>query len=453
MADTIAAKFAESQLTEITDALASGKFVSVRKILHETPACDVALILESTPTKNRDTLWQLLDADYHGDVLEELSEEVRNGIISKMMPDTVVDALEDMDTDDLAETLSSLPDEVLQDILVSMDDQDRDRAEKALSYGEETAGFIMNTDTITLRPDVAIDVILRYLRLKGDLPQNTDTFYVVNRSDFLIGSVPVTRLLTASPDVTVADMMDEEPDAITVDMPDDQVASLFERYNWLSAPVVDADNHLVGRITIDDVVDIIREDAEHSMMSMVGLDDEEDTFAPVVQSTKRRSIWLGVNLITALLAAMVSDMFEQTLSQLAVLAILNTIVPSMGGVAGNQTLTLVIRGMALGHVNDSNSRVLIQKELAIAFFNGIIWAVLIASVVGLWKQDFDLGVIIAFAMLMNMIAAGLAGATLPLIMKKLKIDPALAGSVILTTITDVVGIFAFLGTATLFLIY
>ncbi|MDG1121772.1 MAG: magnesium transporter [Glaciecola sp.] len=451
MADTIAAKFTESQLTEITDALSSGKFVSVRKILHETPACDVALILESTPPKTRDILWQLLDADYHGDVLEELSEEVRNGIISKMMPDTVVEALEDMDTDDLVETLSSLPDEVLQDILVSMDVQDRYRAEKALSYGEETAGFIMNTDTITLRPDVAVDVILRYLRLKGELPENTDTFYVVNRSDYLIGSVPVTRLLTSHPDVTVAEVMDEEPDAITVDMPDDQVASLFERYNWLSAPVVDEDYHLVGRITIDDVVDIIREDAEHSMMSMAGLDDEEDTFAPVLQSTRRRSIWLGVNLVTALLAAMVSDMFEQTLSQLAVLAILNTIVPSMGGVAGNQTLTLVIRAMALGHVNDSNSKIIIQKELAIGFLNGIIWAVLIASVVALWKQDFDLGLIIAFAMLMNMIAAGLAGATLPLIMKKMKIDPALAGSVILTTITDVVGIFAFLGTATLFL--
>lgn len=365
----------------------------------------------------------------------------------------MVDALEDMDTDDLAETLSSLPDQVLQDILTSMDDQDRVRAEKALAYGEETAGFIMNTDTITLRPDVAVDVILRYLRLKGDLPQNTDTFYVVNRSDYLIGSVPVTRLLTSSPDVTVAEVMDEEPDAITVDMPDDQVASLFERYNWLSAPVVDEDYHLVGRITIDDVVDIIREDAEHSMMSMAGLDDEEDTFAPVLQSTQRRSIWLGVNLVTALLAAMVSDLFEQTLSQLAVLAILNTIVPSMGGVAGNQTLTLVIRGMALGHVNDANSRILINKELAIGFLNGVIWAVLIATVVALWKQDFDLGVIIAFAMMMNMIAAGFAGATLPLIMKKLKIDPALAGSVILTTITDVVGIFAFLGTATLFLVY
>lgn len=452
MTDTLATNFSSEQVSNITAALSAGKFVSVRKILHETPAPDVALLLESSPTKTRDDLWQLINPDFHGDVLEELSEDVRNGIIAKMMPDTVVDALEDMDTDDLAETLSTLPDEVLQDILTSMDSQDRHRAEQALSYGEETAGFIMNTDTITLRPDVAIDVIIRYLRLRGELPENTDTFYVVNRSDVLIGSVPVTRLITSSPDVTVAEIMDEEPEVIGVGMPDDQVASLFERYNWLSAPVVDDNHHLVGRITIDDVVDIIREDAEHSMMSMAGLDDEEDTFAPALQSTQRRSVWLGVNLVTALLAAMVSDMFEQTLSQLAVLAILNTIVPSMGGVAGNQTLTLVIRGMALGHVNDSNAKFLITKELLIGFLNGIIWATLIASVVALWKQDFMLGVIIAFAMLVNMIAAGLAGAVLPLVMKKLKIDPALAGSVILTTITDVIGIFAFLGTATLFLI-
>ena len=200
------------------------------------------------------------------------------------------------------------------------------------------------------------------------------------------------------------------------------------------------------------MVDIIREDAEHSMMSMAGLDDEEDTFAPVWQSTRRRSVWLGVNLLTALMAAAVSDLFEATLSQLAVLAILNTIVPSMGGVAGNQTLTLVIRGMALGHVNPSNSRWLITKEFAIGLLNGVIWAVLIATVIAAWKQDLTLGIIIAFAMLMNMIAAALSGATLPIVMKKLRIDPALAGSVILTTITDVVGIFAFLGTATLFLV-
>lgn len=452
MAEALVSKYVQTQLRTLNNALSNGQFVSVRKLLLELPPSDVAHILESSPSRTRDELWELIDSDFHGDIIEELSDDVRNGIISKMLPANVVDALEEMDTDDLAETLSSLPETVLLDILDSMDAQDRLRAEQALSYGEETAGFIMNTDTITLRPDVTIDVVLRYIRLKGELPENTDTFYVVNRTDNLVGIVPVTRLLTADTSDKVSDVMDEESEAIPVNMPDDEVASLFERYNWLSAPVVDEKNRLVGRITIDDVVDIIREDAEHSMMSMAGLDDDEDTFAPVMQSTKRRSVWLAVNLATALLAAMVSDLFEATLSALAVLAILNTIVPSMGGVAGNQTLTLVIRGMALGHVNASNSRWLISKEIAIGVLNGVIWAVLIASVIALWKQDYMLGVIIAFAMLVNMIAAALAGATLPLVMKRLKIDPALAGSVILTTITDVVGIFAFLGTATLFLI-
>ncbi|MFT5278114.1 MAG: magnesium transporter [Glaciecola sp.] len=452
MAETVESKSVQNQLTSISQSLNDGTFVQVRKLLHDLPSSDVALLLESSPSKTRNELWQMIDADFHGDVLEELSEDVRNGIISKMMPSSVVDALEDMDTDDLAETLSTLPDPVLQSILKSMDAQDRQRAEKALSYGEDTAGFIMNTDTITLRPDVNIDVVLRYLRLKSELPENTDMLYVVNRYDNLIGTVPVTKLLTSPPDMSVNEIMNEEAETIPVDMSDSEVASMFERYDWLSAPVVDENQTLVGRITIDDVVDIIREDAEHSMMSMAGLDDEEDTFAPVGKSTQRRSIWLGVNLVTALMAAAVSDLFEATLSQLAVLAILNTIVPSMGGVAGNQTLTLVIRGMALGHVSPSNSVWLVKKELAIGFFNGLIWAVLIASVIALWKQDFVLGAVIAFAMMINMIAAGLAGATLPIIMKKMNIDPALAGSVILTTITDVVGIFAFLGTATLFLI-
>lgn len=452
MPEALEVKHAQRQLQAINQAMSSGRFVHVHKVLHEMPACDTALLLESSPSKTRMELWEMLDDDFYGDVLEELSEDVRNGIISQMMPEKVVDALEDMDIDDLAETLSTLPEAVSQDVLQSMDEQDRQRAETALSYGEDTAGFIMNTDTITFRSDVNIEVILRYLRLRAEIPEGTDTFYVVSRNDVLIGTVPVTKLLTALPELTVEDLMDEEPEAIPVDMPEKEVAKLFERYDWLSAPVVDADHQLLGRITIDDVVDIIREDAEHSMMSMAGLDDEEDTFAPVMQSTQRRSVWLGVNLVTALLAAAVSDLFEATLSQLAVLAILNTIVPSMGGVAGNQTLTLVIRGMALGHVNEGNSKWLISKELAIGFFNGAIWAILIASVIALWKQDWVLGAVIAFAMMINMIAAGLAGATLPLIMKKLKIDPALAGSVILTTITDVVGIFAFLGTATLFLI-
>ena len=439
------------QLESINAALGSGMYVHVRKMLQHMAPADVALLLEASPSHSRAVLWQLLDPDFHGDVLEELAEDVRNGIIRHMVPETLAEALEDMDTDDLAELLHGLPDKVVQDVLRNMDTQDRLRAERALSYGEGTAGFIMNTDTLTLRPEVTIDVILRYLRLKHQIPDGTDTLYVTNRQDKLIGTLSLPKLLTSAPDSSVEEVMDEEPETITVDMLQVDVAKLFERHNWLSAPVVDGSGTLVGRITIDDAVDIIREDAEHSMMSMAGLEDEEDTFGPVVQSTKRRSVWLGVNLLTALLAAAVSNLFEATLSQLAVLAILNTIVPSMGGVAGNQTLTLVIRGMALGHVGTANSRWLVAKEFAIGLLNGIVWAVLIASVVAIWKQDFTLGAIIAFAMLINMIAAGLAGALLPIAMKKANIDPALAGSVILTTITDVVGIFAFLGTATLFL--
>lgn len=439
-------------LESINAALGSGMYVHVRKMLQHMPPADVALLLESSPSKSRAVLWQLIDPDFHGDVLEELSEEVRNGIMSHMVPERLAEALEDMDTDDIAELLHGLPDKVVQDVLRNMDTQDRARAEQALAYGEGSAGFIMNTDTITLRPEVTVDVILRYLRLKNQLPEGTDTLYVTNRHDKLIGTISLSRLLTSAPDNSVEEVMDEDPETISVDTEEGDVAKLFERHNWLSAPVVSDTGALVGRITIDDVVDIIREDAEHSMMSMAGLEDEEDTFAPVVKSTQRRSIWLGVNLITALAAAAVSNMFEETLSQLAVLAILNTIVPSMGGVAGNQTLTLVIRGMALGHVGTANSRWLVMKELSIGLLNGLLWAVLIASVVAAWKQDLTLGFIIAFAMLVNMVVAGLSGAVLPLAMKRLNIDPALAGSVILTTITDVVGIFAFLGTASLFLV-
>lgn len=452
MPDTYDAKSSRNQLDDINGALNNGNIVQVREMLSAMPAVDVALLLESSRSRSRSELWQLIEPKDYSDVLEELSEDVRNGIIRQMVPEILADALEEMDTDDLVETLSGLPEAISQDALSSMDEQDRQRAEQALSYGEDTAGFIMNTDTITLRPEVSVDVILRYLRLKGDIPPSTDTFYVVNRQDELIGSVPVTKLLTAMPDTKVHELMNNDSVTVPMDMSDSDVASLFERYDWLSAPVVDENNHLVGRITIDDVVDIIREDAEHSMMSMAGLTDEEDTFAPVLKSTQKRSIWLSVNLLTALMAAAVSDLFEATLSQLAVLAILNTIVPSMGGAAGNQTLTLVIRGMALGHVGSSNARWLIIKELTIGFFNGVIWALLIATVIALWKQDLMLGAVIAFAMLINMIAAGLAGATLPILMKKMNIDPALAGSVILTTITDVVGIFAFLGTATWLLI-
>lgn len=444
-------EFTEQRLQEVSEALSRGMYVQARRQLHNLPAWDIALLLESSPPKSRAVIWQLVDADEHGDILEELSEEVQKSVIRQMAPEKLAAATEGMDTDDLAYVLRGLPEQVYQEVLKSMDEQDRQRAEQALSYEEETAGGMMNTDTITLRPDVTIDVVLRYLRLKGELPEATDKLYVVSREDKFIGEIGISRLLTVDPTRLVEDVMDRDIQGIPVDMDETEVAKLFERQDWISAPVIDDENRLLGRITIDDVVDIIREDAQHSMLSMAGLDDDEDTFAPVLKSTRRRSIWLGVNLITALLAAMVSSLFEDILAQMAILAILNTIVPSMGGIAGSQTLTLVIRGMALGHIGPSNSRWLIGKELAIGALNGVIWAILIAGVVALWKQDLMIGLIIAFAMMANLLAAGLAGVTVPLILKKYNIDPALAGGVILTTVTDVVGIFAFLGTATLLL--
>lgn len=444
-------EYAMQRIQEVNAALADGMYVAARRMLHNMPACDIALLLESSPPKNRAIVWKLVDVDEHGEILEELSEEVQKSIIRQMAPEKLAAATEGMDTDDLAYVLRGLPDQVYQEVLKSMDERDRERAETALSYDEDTAGGIMNTDTITVRADVSVDVVLRYLRLKGELPEATDMLYVADRNDKLIGEISLARLVTVDPSKIVSDIMSTEVVSIPVDMQETEVAKLFERFDWVSAPVVDAEQQLVGRITIDDVVDIIREEAQHSMLSLAGLEDDEDTFAPVLKSTRRRTVWLAINLLTALLAAMVSSLFEDILAQMAVLAILNTIVPSMGGIAGSQTLTLVIRGMALGHIGTSNSRWLIGKELAIGALNGVIWSVLIAAVVALWMQSWLVGGIIAFAMMANLLAAALAGVTVPMILKKFNIDPALAGGVILTTVTDVVGIFAFLGTATLLL--
>ena len=441
----------QQKLHQVNEALDSGMFVYVRKLLQDMSAYDLALFLESSPAKSRPVLWQLIDAEHHGEVLEELNEEVRKGILQSMRPEKLAAVAEGMDVDDLVEVLRTLPDTVYREVLNSMDSQDRSRVETALSYDEDTAGGIMNTDTITLRPEVSVDVVLRYLRLKGQLPEATDSFYVVDRDNRFIGAVSLAAIVTANSEVVISSLINAEIEAVQANMDEHEVAQLFEKHDWFSAPVVDQEGHLLGRITIDDVIDVIREDAEHTMMSMAGLDDEADTFAPVIQSTKQRSLWLGVNLITALLAVAVTSMFEGIFQQLAILAVLNSLVPSMGGVAGNQTLTLVIRGMALGHVGNRNARALLNKEVAIGFLNGIIWALLIATVVSVWKQDLMLGAVIAFAMLMNMTAAGLAGVAIPLFLKRINIDPALAGGVIITTVTDVVGIFAFLGTATLLL--
>lgn len=440
---------AHQTLQEVSDALEKGRFVHVRRQLQGMEPEDIAHLLEASPRKSRDVLWQLTDPEDYGEILDELNEDVKDGLVSKMAPETLAEATEGMDTDDLAYVLRSLPDKVSRGILDQMDIADRLRVETALSYPEDTAGGIMNTDVTTIRGDVDVDVVLRYLRMKGELPDVTDALYVIDEDSRLIGHLSLTTLITTQPDVQVSEVMDDADEAIPVDTSDSDVASLFERRDWVSAPVVDENQHLVGRITIDDVVDIIREDAEHSMMSLAGMDDDEDTFAPVVKSAKRRSVWLGANVLAALAAASVSNIFEATLDQMAAIAVLMTIVPSMGGVAGNQTVALVIRGLAVGHIGDSNKRELLLKEAAIGLLNGILWACIIGGIVIVWKGDWLLGGIISAAMMTNLIVAGIAGVTIPILLKKMNIDPALAGGMALTTVTDVIGLSVFLGLATI----
>ncbi|NUY57275.1 MULTISPECIES: magnesium transporter [Salinivibrio] len=439
------------RLQEVTQLLEQGMFVRVRRMLEDMEPEDTAHLLEASPPKGRLVLWQLTDPEDQGEILDELSEDVKDGIMVRMAPDQLAAATEGMETDDVAYLLRSLPQDVSQDVLAQMDSQDRTRVQQALSYPEESAGGIMNTDVVTIRDDVTVDVVLRYLRMRGELPDTTDTLYVIDPNGRLIGNLPISALLVNQPDVAIADIMEDPDEAISVTMDDGDVAHLFERRNWVSAPVVDERNHLVGRITIDDVVDIIREDAEHSMMSMAGLDDEEDTFAPAFKSARRRSIWLGINVLAALTAASVSNMFEGTLDKMAAIAVLMTIVPSMGGVAGNQTVALVIRGLAVGHIGDSNTRWLLAKEATVGLMNGLIWSAIIGGIVVVWKGSIELGLIISGAMLVNLFIAGIAGVAIPTLLKKYNIDPALAGGMALTTITDVVGLLAFLGLATLFI--
>jgi len=309
----------------------------------------------------------------------------------------------------------------------------------------------MNVDTITVRSDVTLDVVLRYLRLRGQIPEMTDSLIVVDRDDRFLGVLTLTDLLTKPPALTVEQVMQKDVEAIPAELPAVEVAQMFERRDLISAPVVNTVGRLLGRITIDDVVDVIREEAEHSLLGMAGLGEQADMFAPVLISTRYRALWLGVNLLTALVASWVIGLFETTIQKVVALAVLMPIVASMGGIAGSQTLTLVIRGIALRQIESSNARRLLTKELAVGMLNGVLWAIVVAVIAVLWFKDTEIGIIIAAAIIINLVAAALAGVTIPLIMRRLGADPALGGSVILTTVTDVVGFLAFLGLATLFL--
>ncbi|MBQ14665.1 MAG: magnesium transporter [Gammaproteobacteria bacterium] len=442
--------FHKNPVLELNQAIDSGSLYQVRQMIKTLPTAGIAHLLESSPPKTRSVLWQLVDKDAEGEVLQYLNEDIQNDILSSLNAEQVVKLTEGLETDDLADILQQLPQQVMAQVLRAMDQQDRLRVESILSYDEDTAGGLMNTDTIAVRPRHTLDLVLRYLRRYDSIPEMTDNIHVVNRDDELLGLLPLRKVLVSDPNTTVREVMSSEIEAIPVAMEATQVAQLFEQHDWVSAPVVDDEGKLLGRITIDDVVDVIRDSTEHSLMSMAGLDEEEDTFAPVIKTARRRAMWLGVNLMTAILASLVIYLFQDILDRVVYLAILMPIVANMGGVAGTQTLTLVIRSLALGHITPANSRWLLARELGVAGLNGMLWALVISVIAYIWLDDLQISYIIGAAMMINMFIAALAGAYLPLFLKRINVDPALAGTVALTTVTDSIGFFSFLGLAQIF---
>ncbi|MCR9105828.1 MAG: magnesium transporter [Gammaproteobacteria bacterium] len=440
----------QEALDQLSTALESGTFIDIRRMLNGLSAADVAHLLESSPPKFRNIIWQMVESDQEGEVLGELGDDLRGTFLGNMDAEQVAALTDGLEDDDIADILQQVPDRVTFEVLNAMDQQDRARLERVMFYPDDVAGGLMNTDTITIRARLTLDVVLRYLRRHDEIPAMTDNLLVVNRADQFIGLLPLRTLLVSDPSATVREMMITDVQPIPVDMPDTEVARLFERNDWVSAPVVDDHGKLLGRITIDDVVDVIREDADHSFMSMAGLDEEEDTFAPVTRAAPRRAIWLGINLITAFIAAGMINLFSDTIEKVVALAVLMPIVASMGGIAGTQTLTVLVRGIAMGQVVKNNQAWLINREVLIGLFNGILWAAVVSVAASLWFDDWNIGLIMAAALVINLVTAGLFGAVLPLLLTRMKIDPALAGGVVLTTVTDVVGFASFLGLATVF---
>ena len=452
MADAVRHDKTARQLRLLSDALDSGRLGPVRRLVNTLAPAEIGNLLESLPPDRRMVVWGLVDPDDDGEVLVHVGDEVRESLIADMDPDEIVAAVEDLDIDDLADLVEDLPEAVTGQILRSMDRENRERLEQALSYEEDTAGRLMNPDVVTVRADTTVDVVLRFLRLRGELPENTDHLYVVNRRHQLLGWVALQKLVTSEPGAAVNKLIDDELTAIHVGESAESVARQFSDHDWVSAPVVDEGNVLLGRITIDDVVDIIREQAEHQALGAAGLDEDEDLFSPVKRAVRGRIVWLGVNLATAFLAAWVIGRFEVTIEKIVALAVLMPIVAGIGGNAAMQVLTLMVRGLALGQVGASNAGVLLWKEVRVALINGLLIGGFVGLVAFAWFQDWLLGVVIAAALVINFACAALAGVLVPLAMKRADVDPAVAGGVVVTAVTDVVGFFSFLGLATVILL-
>ena len=440
------------QLAPVYSAIDNGQESSVIKLVNSLHPAEIAFLIESLPDEEqREKIWNLVAIERKGETLTHLNDYIRIQFIESMPTSDLVVTTRTMDHDDLADLLPDMPDVVSRVLLQSMESQHRERLESVLSYPEDSAGGLMNTDTISIRTDISLETVMRYLRFLGKIPDTTDNLIVVNKAGLYQGVLYLSDLLTHDPDDSVASVMNTDLAGISAATDQTEVAALFERRDLITAPVVDEQGYLIGRITIDDIVDVIRDEGEHTFMSQAGLSEEDDMFAPVFASSKRRAVWLGINLLTALLASTVIGFFQATIEQIVALAVLMPIVASMGGIAGSQTLTLVIRGMALGQLSSNNYRVLLIKEVSVSLLNGLLWAVVLAVISGFWFSSEALALVIGVAITINLVIAAFAGVVIPIALDKVGADPALAGGVFLTTITDVIGFFAFLGLASLML--
>ena len=443
----------EKNLTQLLHDLEKERSIGIKSKLSSLSPYEIARLLEAMEPRNREILWHMVDQEDEGEVLKELVEDVRQNFINEMDTNQIIAATQDLELDDLADILNDLPDQITDEVIRALDRQDQIRLESVMSYNEDTAGGLTNPNILSIRRGLNIKGLIRYLRSLEKLPENTNYIYVINRSNEYIGSVKLIDLFTEDTDTSIEEIMDSEITPISASSSADQVITTFQNLDLISLPVVDKKDRLLGEITVDDVVDAIQDQANSEIFNMAGLDDEDDIFAPILVSSKRRAVWLGANLFTAFVVASAVSLFQSTIDQIVILAVLMPIVASMGGVAGNQTLILVIRGIAMGKIQRSNALRLLSKEMMVSLVNGFFWAIIVSFfAVLIFQTSWKIGLIVGASMLLNIFASAIAGVTIPFVLKRIGIDPALASGVMMTTLTDVLGFVTFLGLATIFLL-
>ena len=440
----------KNSLKIILDDASDLSLNQIRQLINKMTAPEIAHALESSPPKQRTLLFSLLKTEEEGDVLFELGEEIQQDLVSNISNEELTEAVKELELDEIVDILQNLPEERMSKILENMSMVDRKRIQKGLNYSDNTAGGLLNTDVISVRPNNSINEVINYLRDQGDLPENTDKIFVVNHQNEYLGELSIGKIITSKLSMLVREIMETESLPLDVDLDDKEVATTFERNDLISAPVIDGKGKLIGRITIDDVVDVIREDADQNLLGMAGV--AEDTFAPPGRAAKSRVFWLSMNLVTAFIAASTINIFQDVIDKIVYLAVLMPIVASMGGVAATQTLTIVLRGLTLEQINASNIRWLFKRELAVSILNGIVLSILVGFSTYFWFKDITISILISSALVINLISSVIAGIAVPLVLRKFRQDPAIGGSVVVTTVTDVVGFLSFLGLATIYLI-